>query len=289
MRLLALGEVTAHHYGVDPLRYSRYKYGQVAMADAFAGELARLAVDAMPGLATAPTTVTAPASRAVPIGADLLADGVLRHLNHERTRRLLEPAVRARLHRFHVPSGDYGAQDGATRQALLAAERVSGIPQLFTDRHVVVVDDLLVTGTSAEVTAAAIERWSPASLTYLVIATVEPGYASRYPEVEHDLNHAVVDGLPALARLGGEGPVTVTQRLCKFVLSQRLPELARWLQDIAADEIVSELVWRVHSAALAEGFGLMPAYRDAAAMIARWVEAGALEELAATRGWSPAA
>jgi adenine/guanine phosphoribosyltransferase-like PRPP-binding protein len=73
--------------------------------------------------------------------------------------------VRAKLYRFAVPTTDYGTADEAGRRALLADERISGIPDLFADRDVVVVDDLWVTGLSAEVTIDAIEGWKPRSVT----------------------------------------------------------------------------------------------------------------------------
>lgn len=284
MRVLALSEVAeGHEGGLDAVRYSRYKYGQVAAVESIAAELARFALDGLPYLLAEPVTLTAPASRAVPIGADLLTDAVLRRVNHERARLSHEPAVRAKLYRYHVPSGDYGSQNLAVRRELLAAERISAIPELFAGRHVVVVDDLWVTGTSAEVTAGAIRRWAPASVTYLVIGRVEPGYAERHPQVEYELNHAAVDGLPALADLCRQGPVAINQRLCKFVLGQAPERLAAWLPDIAP-----ELVWRLHSAALAEGFGLMPAYGAAAEALAAHVEDHKLEALAMRHGWSPA-
>jgi predicted phosphoribosyltransferase len=282
MRILALGEIGADGTTIDKVRYSRYKYGQVEAVEAFAAELARAAVAHSPEFADAPTTVTAPASRTVPIGADMLADGVLRHLNHARTAQLREPAVRAKLQRFEVPSGDYGSEDLETRKALLAAERISSIPELFTDRHVIVVDDLWVTGTSAEVTAAAVERWRPASLTYLVIATVQPHLADLYPEVEHELNHAAVNSLPALAELTRDGSVVVNQRVCKFVLSHPASVVEAWLPGLAP-----QFVWQLYSAVLAEGFGLMPEYRETVAVITERVDTDGLQEWAIAYGWTP--
>jgi hypothetical protein len=145
-----------------------------------------------------------------------------------------------------------------------------------------VVDDLWVTGTSARVTAEAVRRWRPQSLTYLVIGTVEPAFAARHPQVEAELNHAAVDGLPALAALARVDTLAVNQRMCKFVLNHRPDEVREWL-----DAVPPDLAWRLHSAALAEGFGLTPAFRDTVAVLAAHVDERRLDERAAEAGWVP--
>jgi len=265
-------------HGLDDLDrtlYSRYKYGFVPAVDHFATGLAERHTF------NGPVTITAPASRAVPIGADLLADGVLRAVNHERAQRSAEPATRAKLYRFAVPAGDYGTADRDTRRALLADERISGIPELFSDRDVVVVDDLWVTGLSAEVTVDAIARWSPRSITYLVIARVDPDEAQRRPQVEFDLNHAAVNGLPALAELCREGPVTVNQRVCKFVLRQPEAEIRTWL-----DTVPATIAWHLYAAVLAEGFLLDPEFTEAARVLVEFADRHDLDSAAASCGWS---
>jgi hypothetical protein len=280
-------------HGVDDLDrmlYSRYKYGFRPAVDRFAAGLARCAEARLPGLPDAPVTITAPASRAVPIGADLLADGVLRAVNHRRAGRPTAPAgragpappaVRAALHRYAVPDTDYGTADQDGRRTLLAGERISGIPDLFTDRDVVVVDDLWVTGISAEVTIDAIARWRPRSVTYLVIARVDPEHARRRPQVEFDLNHAAVSGLPALAELCREGPVVVNQRVCKFVLQHPPDQIRSWLPTVPAT-----IAWHLYAAVLAEGFGLVPRFAEAARAIVRFADRHDLDGAAAACGWS---
>jgi hypothetical protein len=281
MRVLAVHRIDARGGTVDAVRYSRYKYGQTEAIGYFARELGEYAMNGLPMLAPEPPTITAPASRCVPIGADLLADGVLQHINRVRSSHQLQPAVRAKLHRHEIPPGDYGSEDLATRKALLSQERISSIPELFTNRHVLVVDDLWVTGTSADVTAAAVQRWRPASLTYLVIARVQPAFAELHPEVEFELNHVAVDGLPALADLLERGPVVVNQRLSKFVLSQPRDRLAGWLADRDA-----RFVWRLYCAALAEGLGLMPRFRDNVRLLVDLADRRRLDERAASLGWT---
>lgn len=259
LNVLAAYEVAEAGSALDAVRYSRYKYGSAAAVAAFADTLAGLAIATLPGLLHDPVTITAPASRSVPIGADLLADGVLRAVDDARARRGTGPAVRAKLHRSAVPAGDYGGLSAAERRALLAAERISGIPDLFAGRDVVIVDDLWVTGVSAEVTVGAVERYAPRSVTYLVIARVEPGYAARRPEVEAELNHAAVDSLESLGDLG---PMIVNQRVCKFVLRQEPRAVGEWLEHVPA-----RTARQLYDAVLAEGFLAEPGFADAARVI----------------------
>lgn len=279
--VLAAYQVSEAGSALDAAAYSRYKYGSRAAVAGFAETVAELAVAKLPGLLAASVTVTAPAARAVPIGADLLADGVLRAVNHTRAGRGVGPAVRAKLHRFAVPADDYGAKNEAGRRALLAAERISGIPGLFAGRDVVIVDDLWVTGASAEVTVDAVARYGPRSVTYLVIATVEPGYAARRPEVEFDLNHAAVDSLDALGELCRSDRVTVNQRFCKFVLRQPPETLAAWLPGVP-----DATAWQLYASVLAEGFRLEPGFAGAARVILDQADRRDLDAAAATHGWS---
>jgi hypothetical protein len=99
-------------------------------------------------------------------------------------------------------------------------------------------------------------------VTYLVIATVEPGFAARRPEVEYDLNHAAVHDLPTLADLCRSGPVTVNQRFCKFVLRQSPETVTEWL-----DGIPEAIAWHLHAAVLAEGFLREPGFAATARAI----------------------
>jgi hypothetical protein len=273
-RVIALHDVD----GLDHAEFSRYKYGARPAVDRFAEALAQRAE---PDLLDAPVTVTAPASRAVPIGADLLADGVLRAVNHRRAQRSAAPAVRAKLYRFAVPTTDYGTADEAGRRALLADERISGIPELFSDRDVVVVDDLWVTGLSAEVTIDAIQRWKPRSVTYLVIARMDPAQARRHPQLEFDLNHAAVPSLPALAELCRAGPTTVNQRMCKFVLQHPPAEVRAWL-----DTVPATVAWHLYAAVLAEGFVQTPRFSATARVLVEFADSHDLDSVAAACGWS---
>jgi hypothetical protein len=276
-------KVIALHEGdqLDPTRYSRFKYGFGPAVDRFATRLAERAAADLPDLLDAPVTITAPASRAVPIGADLLADGVLRAVNHRRAGRSAPPATRAKLHRFAVPAADYGTADQDGRRALLADEKISAIPEMFADRDVVVVDDLWVTGISAGVTVDAIGRWKPRSVTYLVIARVDAEHARRRPQVEYDLNHAAVTGLPALAELCREGPVTVNQRVCKFVLQHPPAEIRAWL-----DTVPATIAWHLYAAMLAEGFASSAGFAGAAQVVIEFADRHDLDGVAASCGWS---
>lgn len=282
MNTVHINTITPGNTGLVGVNYSRYKYGSVAMIEGFGAELATLALAAVPGILSEPVTITAPASRSVPIGADLLADRVLAGVNLARIAAELEPAVRAKLHRHTLPSGDYGGQSAAERRASLASERISLIPGLITGRHVVVVDDLWVTGASAEVTIAAVNRHQPRSLTYVLIGRVEPDYAAAHPQVERELNHAKVRDLGTLGEMLLTEPVAITQRLCKFALSWPGEVLRNFLANMQ-----EKFVWQLYAAILADGLGLMPVYRSQFLALCELVNDNKLHIQATTEGWMP--
>ncbi len=239
--------------------YSRYKYGMPRAVRFLGALLGTHAVTYVKASFAPSLTIIAPGSRSTPIGADYLADEVLKVVNRARHERGLQPAVRGKLHRHVVPSGDYGGLSAAERQALLANEKISANPSLITGCEVIVVDDLWVTGASADVTIKAIMTHAPASLTYLLIAEVDESIAHTNASVERDLNHAAIHDLASLATAihNEVEEVFVMQRLCKFLLGHHPEELESFLRMMSAS-----FVWHLLNACIADGLGLLPLYEE---------------------------
>jgi hypothetical protein len=278
--LVAVCSVAPDLKGLDSNQYSRYKYGSVAMTRMYGELLADLILATVPGALADAFTVTSPGSQAIPAGADLLANDILQRVNLVRADAGLEPAVRAKLHRHTIPSGDYGVCSEAQRRALLANEQISLDPKLIEGRHVVIIDDLWVTGATAELTIGVVENERPSSLSYALIGQVDPALAKSNAGVEMELNHAQIHDLDSLVTFLLAEPVVINQRMCKFVLSS---PSAKLLEAFAA--LPTGLVWRIWTAIQADGLGELPAYREHFGAIAAYAEDHKLDHRAAQKGW----
>jgi phosphoribosyl transferase-like protein len=160
-----------------------------------------------------------------------------------------------------VTSGDYGLLSAKERTAVMAGNRLSfrRIPvAALTGAHLVVVDDIKVTGAHQRCLAAATEPLPLASRTFIhVAALAAPESASGDPTVEDRLNHAEVSTLADLAPIVTAAGFAWNVRVCKFLLAAgNRDDLSSFLRGMP-DAFVREL----HDNSIGDGYHAMDAYR----------------------------
>lgn len=188
----------------SPTRYSRYKYGSVTATDAFAQALGAAFADRHPDLAFAPRLLlTSSPYIYVPTAATTLARRLRPVLNAARARRGLPPAPLLQVDRVNPTSGDYGMLSGPAREGLMAANVLSFRrfrPTLVRDAHLLVVDEVRVTGAHQRCLARASDDLPLAARTFLYLAAFgRPASGHFDPTQEDALNHAAVRTLDDLA------------------------------------------------------------------------------------------
>jgi hypothetical protein len=223
----------------SPSRYSRYKYGSVAAAEAFARALGPAFCRRHPDLALAPRLlmVSSPYAR-VPAAATTLARRLRPVLNAARARNGLAPVPLLRVDRISTPAGDYGTLSAQARDLLMAANvlsfrRFRSAP--VRDAHLLVVDDVRVTGAHQRCLMRASEQLPLAGRTFLYIAAFPGPPNGCDPTQEDALNHAAVKSLDDLAGIVEAGDFAWNVRVCKFTLSPAnrgdLPRFLRGMPD----------------------------------------------------------
>jgi hypothetical protein len=159
----------------SPARYSRYKYGSVAAADTFARALGAAFCEAHPGLALAPRLLMASSPYVrVPAAATTLARRLEPVLNAARAVHGLPPVPLLRVDRISTSAGDYGTLSARARDLHMAANDLSFRrfpPAQVRDAHLLVVDDVRVTGAHQRCLMRASATLPLASRTFLYIAT----------------------------------------------------------------------------------------------------------------------
>jgi hypothetical protein len=220
----------------SPARYSRYKYGSVAAAETFARALGAAFCAAHPELALAPRLLMASSPYAhVPAAATTLARGLRPVLNTARAEHGLAPVPLLRVERASTSAGDYGTLSAQARDRHMADNVLSFRrfrPALVRDAHLLVVDDVRVTGAHQRCLMRASEDLPLAARVFLYIAAfADPRGGCLDPAQEDALNHAAVKTLDDLAVIVESGDFAWNVRVCKFTLGPaNHGELPRFLR-----------------------------------------------------------
>ena len=224
----------------SPERYSRYKYGSVAAAETFARALGAAFCEAHQEVALAPRLLMASSPYAhVPAAATALARGLQPVLNAARAANRLDPVPLLRVDRIAASAGDYGTLSAQARDLHMAANVLSFRrfpPEQVRGAHLLVVDDVRVTGAHQRCLMRASEAMPFAARTFLYIAAF-PGQPSGCfdPAQEDALNHAAVETLDQLAEIVEAEDFAWNVRVCKFTLGPanrgELPRFLRRMPD----------------------------------------------------------
>lgn len=220
----------------SPARYSRYKYGSVSAAETFAQALGAAFCQRHPELAFAPGVLLTSSPYAhVPAAATILARRLQPVLNTARARRGLAPAPLLQVDRISASEGDYGTLSALARDQHMAANALSFRrfrPEQIRDAHLLVVDDVRVTGAHQRCLMRASANLPFAARTFLYIAAfLNPVNGHFDPAQEDELNHAAVKSLDDLAVIVESGDFAGNVRVCKFALSPaNYAELPRFLR-----------------------------------------------------------
>ena len=252
----------------SPVRYSQYKYGSVTSAEAFARALGAAFCERHPELALAERLLIASSPYAhVPSAATTLARRLRPVLNAARARRGLVPAPLLKVDRISTSAGDYGTLSAQARDRHMAANTLSFRrfqPQLVRDAHLLVVDDVRVTGSHQRCLMRESEDLPLATRTFLYIAAFPDAADGPFDPVQEDaLNHAAVKTLTDLAAIVEAGDFTWNVRVCKFALSPaNHGELPRFLR-----RMPGWFVRGLHRNSCRDGYARMDLYAPSYAVV----------------------
>jgi PRTase ComF-like len=208
----------------NPVHYSLYKYGSIAAADVFARALADAFGHRYPEVVCTPRLLmTSSPYTYVPTAATTLARRLQPVLNAVRAGRGLPPVPLVQVHRVSPGAGDYGTLSAPDRDRRMSARTLSfrrfQVDQI-RDAHLLIIDDVRVTGAHQRSLARASDELPLAARTFLYIASFWSPAADRIDPTQEDaLNHAAVKTLDDLAEIVAADDFAWNVRACKFVLS----------------------------------------------------------------------
>ena len=266
----------------SPARYSRYKYGSVAAAETFARALGAAFFEVHQELALAPRLLMASSPYArVPAAATTLARSLRPVLNAARAVNGLAAVPLLRVDRISTSAGDYGTLSAQARDLHMASNVLSFRrfpPAQVRGAHLLVVDDVRVTGAHQRCLMRASEALPLAGRTFLYIAAFPGQQSGCFDPAEEDaLNHTAVKTLDDLAEIVEAGDFAWNVRVCKFTLSPaNQGELPRFLRRMP-DWFIRDL----HRNSCRDGYALMATYAPSHALVRAELSARAGRPLAA--------
>lgn len=257
--------------------YSRFKYGDQSQAQLYADELTEVILRsdiARLYASGAPLIVSASAYKRLRTAAQFVADGVLLRLKWAGFE-----ADAGRIHRARLTEGDYGTMNAAERAFWMANNGLSLDERLFYGRHVIIVDDVRITGSHERAIERLFQTLPVASVTSAYVVAIDPALAAQDTCIEDRMNHASITSLHDLYRLmWDQERYVLTARTVKFVLSRPLDVLDVFLRKIDDDDLRA-----LHMGMLDDGYYAMTAYSEGSQMLIHEAQRRRHEAIGAAR------
>lgn len=249
----------------DTVMYSRFKYGDKRAAGRYGQLLADAIIDRQkivsPSYQLDNVIVTASAYKLLPTAAQAAADATVDILQGHGY-----PVHSGRIHRNTLTEGDYGNMSTDERAYWMSCNGLWVDKAEFEHRHVIVIDDVSISGAHGESIVEMFASIDIESLTLVHVLKLDSELAVRDPKIEDRMNHVVIKNLCDLYELIEECPGYVPNaRTVKFVLSQPIPEIEKFLSSLSSD-----LVFKIHLGVQADEYDRMRSYQVSAECISRY-------------------
>lgn len=201
--------------------YSRFKFGDGAIARQFGQELAdAFIIDALPDLSPDAELVVLPSPFAfIPTASYWLAQAFVRQLNRRLVETRRAVATVEKISRQITYRDDYGALTAEERLRLIGRDRFRVDASALADKTLLFVDDVRITGSHQVVMERMLAQYGLTN-THRFLYYAQLTNPAIHPNVENVLNYAEVCTLDDLDSIIGEPGFQFNTRLVKFILSQ---------------------------------------------------------------------
>jgi hypothetical protein len=234
-------------------RYSQFKYGVDDVAEQFATDLAAmLRAHLAPVLGTGEQiVVTGTPYKKLPNAARMLAF---------TTERLLRaaglPTAYTYIYQHRLAEGDYGVLSNADRDLRNNQKERYLSPSDFAGKHVVLIDDVRVTGSIEQSVLAMLAGIEVLSVTVVNLIRLDPVIAEEQPRLEDKLNHYFVRNISYLLDLMEKRDnFTLTTRAVKYILESD-PQEVRWL----VNRLDAKSIAKIYEGIVEDGYDQMMRY-----------------------------
>lgn len=247
--------------GLDLNQYSRMKHGQRSALKTLAQELALEVMKEEPVLVKEASPLVLPVAYVkVPPSCYYLSKYMLETLNAERQKNGLAPGRIVRIAKGSVATTDYAAASLEEREKELASISFS-LDEDIAGSHVLLVDDVRVTGMAERAALKALENANAKSITLAYIATVHEDL-QHSPHIESIINHSSVKNVRHVIPFVQEEDFVITIRFLKYLLKSEVDDLRYFIKH-TPNSTLRELL----NAAISTGPEFLKAYAPGVSLL----------------------
>jgi orotate phosphoribosyltransferase len=240
---------------LDRTHYSEFKYGRRDLAEYYGGLIAEVLISHLSEILHEGEEVVVMGTpyKRLPNAARMLA---ITAENYLRLAGL--PTCYTYIYQHRLAGGDYGKLDSAARDRRNQLKKRFIDAEDFEGRHVVVIDDVRITGSIERSIFELLKDMPILSSTFVNLVKMDEHIALANPCLENKLNHHAVNSLQDIIRImhGPHGFVLIT-RVLKYILESGPSELRWFLEQLSVQEITS-----LFEGIIDDGYDVMPQYHD---------------------------
>jgi orotate phosphoribosyltransferase len=247
--------VESNALAFEPAVFSEFKYGRKDAAKFYAVNVVETLMSQLQAMLDhdEPIVITGTPYKHVPNAARILAAETFRLLRKGRTSVSLASIYQPRL-----AAGDYGTLSCASRDVRNQSKTRHIHPQDFDGKHVILIDDIRITGSIERSTVMMLEALDVLSITTVNLVRFNQETALARPDLEDKLNHFKVQTLSDLRSVMAypRDNFVLTTRAIKCILQADAAQLEKFLKCLNLQQL-NELF----SGIVDEGYDQMAVYQ----------------------------
>lgn len=242
----------------DRASYSRFKYGYTPPGVQYGVELAMLIADELFQFAgNEPVVIVSAPYKYLPTASHVIAQSLLRQLSLRAVMDGREPPVLVPFHKAKMGDSTYARSDETERLNQLATLGLFLDESRIAGSHVLVVDDIRITGSAEKATAAYLESLNPASIWYLHAARLDENVGKTHPHLEDELNQTVQHAVDGFLVQMAAGQFQLNTRVLRYLLE--ITDRSEFVKLLAYAP--RTLLEEIHQAAVGNGLAYYRTYR----------------------------
>lgn len=240
----------------EPADYSKFKYGDNAIARRFGEELARGFINDW--LTDHPISkqivVFSSPFSFIPTATQAMTTSFMNHLNRWLAQNEFPVVQSSKIHRTVTYKEDYGDLDAEQRMKLIGNDRFHIDASFLKDKFLLFLDDIRITGSHERMINRTIGEHNlqnDSCLLYFAQLTND----TIHPRIENYLNNYLVKSIFDLEEII-QGELVMNTRLVKFILDSNENDFQLFIQNKP-----ESFLMKLYDLALGNSYHLMESYK----------------------------